>query len=498
MTTPTQTDYEIPARDASGRRKTLEDLRARIEGDLQSLVNNTASRGMTDNEERRHDEIRRALETVRTELRHQDEQDADDTADWQRRRGLTRPGESAERLAAGLPPYPNPPDDGARNDPDMFYDDNGHREALEAMRRAPLAAQARGPMEGRRYEDLFGRPQGGAFRDDVEFMRVLSSGRFDPRLVAEEPQGHGYTEGRTGGFLSPDYMSRRVLDTALEMEIVRARATVYPMPGLNLKVPGVSIGDHSSGAVFGGVSITWLGEGGTIPMKKMKLRVVDLRAHKAGILTMASNEIEADTMIGSLIGEKFPQAVAWGLDDAFLNGNGVSKPLGALNAENPSLVVVPAEAAQESATIVYENLTKMLARLHPAFLEGSVWLANSTTLPQLLTLSMPVGTGGSHIPVLNEGNTPGKFTMLTRPVIFSEKVPALGEQGDISLVNFSQYLIGMRKQIRIEPSVHAGFQTDETAYRLVPRVDGRSAWDKPFTPKNGDTQSWIVTLEERA
>lgn len=66
------------------------------------------------------------------------------------------------------------------------------------------------------------------------------------------------------------------------------------------------------------------------------------------------------------------------------------------------------------------------------------------------------------------------------------------------LADFSHYAIGLRQQIVIQKSMHAGFQTDETAYRLVVRVDGQPRIAKAFTPKNGSTLSWCVKLAARA
>jgi hypothetical protein len=39
------------------------------------------------------------------------------------------------------------------------------------------------------------------------------------------------------------------------------------------------------------------------------------------------------------------------------------------------------------------ELRAMYARMHPALHEGAIWLANPTTLPQLMMCSFPVGTG---------------------------------------------------------------------------------------------------------
>lgn len=184
---------------------------------------------------------------------------------------------------------------------------------------------------------------------------------------------------------------------------------------------------------------------------------------------------------------------SFGLDTAFLTGNGVGKPLGILN--DPALITVAKEAGQANDTIIVENIDKMFARMHPAGRTNAVWVINSTAIPQLLSLTRSVGTGGSVVPVMSE--TAGTFSMLTRPVLFTEKVPALGDAGDILFVDFREYMIGMRKEVVLDKSNAVGWATDEMAYRTILRVDGRGRWTAPVTPLNGDTLSWCVKLAAR-
>ncbi|HUT09192.1 MAG TPA: phage major capsid protein [Thermoguttaceae bacterium] len=119
-----------------------------------------------------------------------------------------------------------------------------------------------------------------------------------------------------------------------------------------------------------------------------------------------------------------------------------------------------------------------------------------TTIPQLAQLSITIGTSGAHIPVMTSDN--GSFQILTRPVVFTEKLPALGTLGDIILVDFSQYAIGIRQEMSVESSRHVGWQSDQTGYRCIIRIDGMPTWASAHTPKSGgDSLSWAVALESR-
>jgi HK97 family phage major capsid protein len=361
----------------------------------------------------------------------------------------------------------------------------------DTLNGARLRLLQREPLKGRSFRDLFGPV---AARNDFhsfdEFASILYRNQYDPRLMAA-----GMTEGipSEGGFLVPVEYVAQMLDKSLESEIVRPRAQVVSMTS-NTKVVGSFANPDDSTSSPYGFSLQWLDEAGTIDLKKGKLRQIRLSAKKGAVLTAVSNELLADgTTFEEQLATAIIGAVGWGLDDAFLNGDGSEKPLGVL--KSPSLIVITKEPGQQTGSILYENLTKMYARMHPGCVGNSVWIANIATIPQLLSLSLPIGTGGMFYPALKE--TAGTFSLLGRPVLFTEKVPTLGQQGDLTLCDLSQYIVGMRKEVTMERSGHLGFATDESHIRTITRCDGQPAWDKVFTPKNGSTLSWAVTMPVR-
>src|SRR5688572_686067 len=258
--------------------------------------------------------------------------------------------------------------------------------------------------------------------------------------------------------------------------------------------PGWDDGDHTS-TLYGGFTGQWLDEAGTITETQPKLRLIHLHARKLGILTRTSNELIADGVsFEEQLGMAITKALGWFMDTAFFSGNGASAPLGVLNAG--ATITVTKETNQAPATINYQNITKMFARLHPSAFADSVWVCNNTCIPQLLQMAMAVGTGGSAIPVLSESG--GKFTLLTRPVVFTEKVPTLGAAGDLGLYSFSSYIVGLRADFQLAKSAHAGFASDTSYYRGIIRVDGMPKRSAPITPDNGDTLSPFVVLQTRA
>ena len=77
--------------------------------------------------------------------------------------------------------------------------------------------------------------------------------------------------------------------------------------------------------------------------------------------------------------------------------------------------------------------------------------------------------------------------------------PMLIPDHDILLADFSHYAVGIRKEMRLESSVHVAFQTDEIAHRCIVRVDGQPLWDEALTLEDGSTTvSPFIVLGDRA
>jgi HK97 family phage major capsid protein len=348
--------------------------------------------------------------------------------------------------------------------------------------------------ESRQFQAMFAGLDTGGFKSMREYLGVIHRGLNDNRLQAAT--GNSTRGGPDGGYTVPSQFLGNLLNSSLEGEIVRPRADVVPMTENNAWAPVWDTGDHSQN--IGGLTGEWLSEGAQrSSVQKVKFRGIELIAQKLAIYTAATNELLEDGFqFDNQLESALVQAIGWYLDLAYLVGNGVGKPRGVLN--DPSLVTVAKDSGQSANTIAYANLTKMFARLHPSSMNNAVWVANPTTIPQLMqTFAEGSSGGGERMPILREDGM-GNFTMLTRPVYFTEKVPTLGNKGDIMLCDFSKYVIGMRREASLQRSMHVGWENDETHFRLILRTTGQGKWDKAITPKTGDPLSWCVTLAERA
>jgi len=316
----------------------------------------------------------------------------------------------------------------------------------------------------------------------------------------------GLSEGvnADGGFLVPTEFKDKLLMNVLESAIVRPRATVIPMSSNSVKIPTVLETSRAS-SVYGGIVIYRPGEGAAKTASKPEFGQVQLTLHKLVGLCYVTDELLEDSPISlePLLTRMFADAIAFTEDEDFINGTGANQALGIVNA--PCFVTVPKESGQAAATIVTENIVKMWSRCYPRSQGKAVWLANPDCFPQLATLSLNVGTGGSAVGLL-QVNTSGiagapSMSLLGRPLILTEHCQTVGTVGDILLCDWSQYLIGSKSGggLKVDTSIHLKFDYDETAYRFVLRYDGQPWWAGALTPKHGsNTLSPFVGLATRS
>ncbi|RLV66347.1 phage major capsid protein, HK97 family [Streptomyces sp. CBMAI 2042] len=298
-----------------------------------------------------------------------------------------------------------------------------------------------------------------------------------------------------GGFLIPEVLRSELLKVALESAVVRPRARVIPMETLRVPFPAIDSTSNVS-SVYGGITTYWTEEGGKLTGSKPKFGRVILDAKKLTAYTEIPNELLTDSLISltAFVDEAFPEALAFAEDQAFLVGDGVGKPLGILNG-NAAISVT----RTTSSKIEFLDVINMYARMLPQSIARAVWLAPPNAFPQLAQMAMTRGTDGIASPAMwmtgGQAIDGPPLTLMGRPVIFTEKVPALGGAGDLSLVDFGFYLLGDRQAMQAKQSDDFKFDTDEVAFRVIERVDGRPWLQNAITPANGgDSLSPIVKL----
>jgi HK97 family phage major capsid protein len=343
------------------------------------------------------------------------------------------------------------------------------------------------------------------FTNAVDYFKTVWHLNPDPANVAKLAEIRSISNAASstvpadGGFLVPENLRSQLLEVALEMAVVRSRATVVPMDSARVPFPTIDVTSNAS-SLFGGMIAYWAEESAALTDANPTFGKVVLDANKLTGLSVVPNELLQDSIISfsALIERLWPMVLAFEEDDAFMTGSGVDRPLGFLGSGNAASIAVAAESGQPADTIVYENIVNMYARMLPSSLNRGVWIISPDTIPQLFTMALSVGTGGNSVFVVNAAQS-GPTTLFGRPIVVTEKANALGNRGDIAFVDLSYYLVGDRQSMSASSSTDYKFGNDQTTFRIIQRVDGRPWIQSAITPRNGgNSLSPFVELAARA
>lgn len=332
----------------------------------------------------------------------------------------------------------------------------------------------------------------------------MRGGHVDPRLRNAVSTGSSETVPSDGGYLVQTDFSTKLLEQAWEVAKLPKLCQEVPIssPSNKVTINGEDETSRATGSRGGGIRGYWIGEGTEITQSKPKYRKIELSLRKLAGLCDATDEMLADAAtLAARVENGFRKEFGFMLDDAILNGSGDSVPLGILNAG--CLVAQAKESGQSADTIVVENVVNMASRLFASSMQNAVWLVNQTVLPQLWTMSMPIGVGGVPVYLPPGGLSSAPYGQLWgRPVMAVEQCQALGDQGDIILADFSDgYLLATKGGIQSDVSIHVRFEFDESVFRFILRIDGQPVRAAALTPYKGGataTQSHFITLAERA
>ena len=313
--------------------------------------------------------------------------------------------------------------------------------------------------------------------------------------------GMSETVPEDGGYLVQTDFASELLKLTHETGLLTSRVRRVPV-GANangLTINAVKETSRATGSRWGGVQVYWREEAGTVTAKAPEFRRMKLQLNSLMGLCYATDEVLADaTALGSVIQQAFSEEFAFVLDDAVLRGSGNGQPMGILNSN--AYVSIAKEANQLADTVVFENVLKMWSRLWARSRGDSVWYIHQDVLPQLAQMAMVVGVGGVpvYMPASGISGTP-YGSLFGRPVVEIEQADTVGDQGDIMLLDLSQYLMIDKGGLDAAQSIHVRFIYGENTFRFTLRTDGQPIWNSPLTLFNSSTTvAPFVLLDARA
>jgi len=310
-------------------------------------------------------------------------------------------------------------------------------------------------------------------RPFVKLSKSMERFVDDMKAMAKGGVVKTLTEGddTAGGYLVPTEFQAEVIRYASENSIIRPRARVYNMTRDSLEIPKLDQSTYQ----FGGATLYWTAESGEKTASQPSFGKLKLTAKKLIGLCPVSDELLEDSAINlaNFLVSLFGEAIGYEEDYRFLRGTGVGQPLGIINTSG-----VVSVDRNTSSQIRLVDLSAMEAQL-PAWADsGSVWVTTKAGRAQMVRAGSET-TGGVSlwVPSVQQG-MPALF--MGKPVIVTDKLPALGTKGDIILCNPSYYVVGDKGGIQVASSIHDRFRYDETTFRFVKRVDGQPAIPTAF------------------
>jgi HK97 family phage major capsid protein len=314
------------------------------------------------------------------------------------------------------------------------------------------------------------------FRNFGEFINAVRSG--DQTLLESRAMSMG--DGEKGGFLVPEKFDTQIRALMPEAGVVRPNAMVIPAgetpdAAFNL----VSLDQTGTKGVYGGVKTAWTGECGLISnagdpeFKQIKVEPQNISAY----IDVSNKLLNNTTAFAEYIKQLLAGTMSGAEEDAFYNGDGVSKPLGVLNSA--AAIKVKRKTA---ATISYDDIVKMHSVVKGTSFK---WIINRVALQSLQTMVAPNTNNLVWQPGAIEG---APATIFGIPVEYNPFSPVLGAVGDIALVDLSHYVIkdGTGLAIFIDPYTQMG--NNKTRIYASWNVDGQSLLTGPMLAQDGTTK----------
>ena len=262
-----------------------------------------------------------------------------------------------------------------------------------------------------------------------------------------------------GGYLVPDEFERTLVQKLTAANVLRPLCHVIQ----------TSYGDRKIPVVASKGTADWVDEEGTYPLSDDSFSQVVLGAYKLATMIKVSEELLSDSIfdIEGYVSEQFGKRIGDKEEDAFLTGNGVSKPIGILHTTGGAEVGVTTAGA---AAITGDELIDLVYSLRAPYRKSAVFVLNDTTVKLLRKLK---DGDGQYLwrPGITE-NAPD--TILGHRIVTSEFMPGVNAGNkSIAFGDFSYYWIADRQGRTFKRLNELYATTGQIGFLASQRLDGK-------------------------
>jgi HK97 family phage major capsid protein len=324
----------------------------------------------------------------------------------------------------------------------------------------------------------------------------------------------GFSGGVAGAYLLKPEWADFVFDRVRELSGPFKHCRVVFTTSREFFIPTYFETSRVDGQRHGGVQGRWRGAGATetesmtAMASNASLGMINFLDKRLFVyFGPVSRDLLADApLFEQMANEAVVKEFRYMLEYGMLLGKGMSDPLGVINS--PACVVVPKDGSQTPATISATNVEGMWDGLSTACQERDsvMWHCNSGTLSAINKIATSAGWPEAlYIPSGRYGNK--RATLHNKPLIPMEMLPAIGQPGDLVLVDWGEYVYAMRpivdgrgqqsvmetaiglpgNTVELTKSEHVLFDVDEVAWKYKLRADGRLGWPTTMKLADGST-----------
>lgn len=257
-----------------------------------------------------------------------------------------------------------------------------------------------------------------------------------------------------GGYLVPEEYDRRLIDVLIEENIMRSLATHI-----------TTSGEHKINIAATKPAASWIEEGGALSFGEATFDQIIMDAHKLHVAIKVTEELlyDNDFNLESYIIDQFGKAIGNAEEDAFLNGDGKSKPLGLF----PSATV---GVTTSTVSVTADDIINLIYALKRPYRKSASFITNDQTLAVIRKLK---DNNGAYLwqPSYQAGE-PDRI--LGYAIHTSAYVPTIAVgQTVMSFGDYSYYNIGDRGSRSLQELKELFAGNGMIGYVMKERVDGK-------------------------
>ena len=259
-----------------------------------------------------------------------------------------------------------------------------------------------------------------------------------------------------GGYLVPDEYENSLVQALEGENVIRGRSHVITTSNGTHKIPVVASKGEAS----------WIDENGAYPEDDDTFAQVNIDAHKIGTIIKVSEELLNDSAFNleSYFAQEFGRRIGTKEEEAFINGNGSSKPTGILTSAEVGVTTA------SDKTITADEIIDLFYSLKGSYRRNAVWVLNDSTVKVIRKLK---DENGQYIwqPALKDGD---HDTLLGRPILTTGAMPEIAADAKpVIFGDLSYYWIGDRQGVTFKRLNERYADMGQVGFLASKRVDGK-------------------------